>query len=76
MATSVQTTETLRTTEKTEFLKLFSVPSAVLSVSVVKIRSLVINALQLEFLGSSFSRSLSLVRMPCLPEKRTGNVAG
>jgi hypothetical protein len=37
MATGIQTTETLRTTEKTEFFKLFSVPSAVLSVSVVKI---------------------------------------
>jgi hypothetical protein len=52
MATGIQTTETLRTTEKTEFSKLFSVPSAVLSVSVVKIRSLAINALQLDFLGS------------------------
>jgi hypothetical protein len=45
------TTETLSTTEKTEFSKLFSVPSAVLSVSVVEIRSLAINALQLDFLG-------------------------
>ena len=26
MATDIQTTETLRTTEKTEFFKLFSVP--------------------------------------------------
>ena len=47
MATGIQTTETLRTTEKTEFFKLFSVPSAVLSISVVKNCSLVIKVLQI-----------------------------